>query len=223
MERGSGDLKSIVTLAALYGAGGSVVGPRVAEQMGVPFIDRQIPDGAAEEAGVPEEAVQGIEQPKRNVERFISTLGRASTIGGRGAGAKEQLHLQERRIRAYVEKKVARASASGAVILGRGGMVVLRESPVALHVYLRGSPEARLRRAMESEGIDRVTAERRQRIEDEARRGYVQRAYGVDGDDPGLYHLILDSTKLGIDTCVALIVAAGKARTESAASAGRAG
>lgn len=210
-------------MAALYGAGGSIIGPRVAKQLDVPFLDRQIPDDVAKETGLPERVVQGIdEQPTGGVERFISTLGRASTIGGRGAGSKERLDLQERRIRAYIEQAVARTSASGAVILGRGGMVVLRESPVALHVYLRGALEARLRQAMANEGVDRATAERRLRIEDASRRGYVQRAYGVDGDDPGLYHLILDSPKLGIDACVALIVAASKARIEKAASAERA-
>ena len=42
--------------------------------------------------------------------------------------------------------------------------------------------------------------------------GYVRRAYGVDGKDPSLYHLMLDSTALDIDTCVELIVAASRAR-----------
>lgn len=226
MQRGSGsgDLKPVVTLAALYGAGGSIIGPRVAEQLGVPFLDRQIPDAVAKEMGLPEGAVQSVDERSRTgVERLISTLGRASTIGGGGAGSLERLDLQERRIRAYIERFIARTSVSGGVILGRGGMVVLREAPVALHVYLQGSPEARLRGAMEILGLDRATAQRRQRIEDEARRGYVRRAYGVDGDDPGLYHLILASTELAPDTCVALILAASRARIEMAASAGRTG
>ena len=34
---------AVVTLAALYGAGGSVVGTRVAERLGVAFLDRAIP------------------------------------------------------------------------------------------------------------------------------------------------------------------------------------
>jgi cytidylate kinase len=35
----------------------------------------------------------------------------------------------------------------------------------------------------------------------------------VDGEDPSLYHLMLDSTALDIDTCVELIVTAAQART----------
>ena len=37
---------------------------------------------------------------------------------------------------------------------------------------------------------------------------YVSAAYGVDGLDTDLYHLMLDSTSLDLDTCVDVIVAA---------------
>ncbi len=96
--------------------------------------------------------------------------------------------------------------------MGRGGMVVLRSVPWALHVHLGGPPGARVEQRMAIEGIDRETAERRQEIEDRTRIDYVRRAYGVDGSDPGLYHLMLDSTALDLGICVDLIVTAGRAR-----------
>jgi shikimate kinase len=37
----------VVTLSAGYGAGGSVIGPAVAERLGVPFLDRALPAGVA--------------------------------------------------------------------------------------------------------------------------------------------------------------------------------
>jgi hypothetical protein len=48
----SPELKPVVTLAALYGAGGSVVGPQVAERLGVPFLDREIPEAVAQRSGL---------------------------------------------------------------------------------------------------------------------------------------------------------------------------
>ena len=65
---------------------------------------------------------------------------------------------------------------------------------------------------MRLEGIDRATAARRLEDEDGARMSNVRRAYGVDGTEPSLYHLMIDSTALDIDTCVGLIVAASRAR-----------
>ena len=103
---------------------------------------------------------------------------------------------------------MARASEEGGVVLGRGGMVVLGRVPGVLHVHLGGPEEARVRQAMENEGIDHETAAERRRTEDHLRIGYVRRAYGVDGEDPALYHLALDSTALGLDACVELIVTA---------------
>ena len=205
--------RPVVTLAALYGAGGSVVGPRAAERLGVPFLDREIPEAVAKRTGLPEEAVADVdEQPRSRVERLAASLGRASTATSAIAGPGERLDLHERGIRAYIEEFLAHASLTGGVALGRGGMVVLRSVPWALHVHLGGPPEARVEQRMALEGIDRRTAERRQEAEDRTRIGYVLRAYGVYGEDPSLYHLMLDSTALDLDTCVELIVEASKAR-----------
>jgi cytidylate kinase len=210
------DAKPVVTLAALYGAGGSVVGPRVAERLAVPFFDREIPAAVAQQAGLPTSAVSDVDDAPQSVrERLVSRLGRASTMSAEAGGSADHLDVQERRLRGHLEEFLASAAASGAVALGRGGMVILRDVPSALHVYLRGPREARIRQGMEIEGVDREAAERRQELEDKSRISYVRRAYGVDGEDPALYHLVLDSTALDLDACVELIVAASQARVRS--------
>lgn len=204
----------VVTVAALYGAGGSVIGPRVAERLGVAFLDREIPAAAARNAGVSGEAVAGVDdEPRSGVDRLVATLSRATTTAGGAGGSDERLDLQERRLRAYIEQFLAESAVSGGVTMGRGGMVVLRSVPWALHVHLGGPREARLRQRMALEGIDRQTAERRRRAEDRTRIAYVRRAYGTDGADPSHYHLMLDSTALPLDTCVDLVVQAALART----------
>jgi hypothetical protein len=203
----------VVTLAALYGAGGSVIGPRVAERLDVAFLDREIPHGAASRAGVSEAALAEIDdEPGSGVGRLVATLGRATTTSGGSGGWVERLDLQERRLRAYIEQFLAEAAVAGGVAMGRGGMVVLRSVPWALHVHLGGPREARVQQRMTLEGIDRETADRRQRAADRSRIAYVRGAYGIDGSDPSHYHLMLDSTALALDACVDLIVAAARAR-----------
>ncbi len=194
-----------------------MVGPRVAERLGVALLDREIPEDVARRTGLSEEAVGEVdEKPRSRVERLVETLGRASNITGDAAGSDERPDLQEHRLRGYIEDALARLSASGGVAMGRGGMVVLADVPGALHVYLGGPRGARIEQRMALEGIDRETAERRQEAEDRARIRYVQDAYGVDGNDPSLYHLMIDSTALDLDTCVDLIVTASRARTRQA-------
>jgi cytidylate kinase len=118
-------------------------------------------------------------------------------------------------LRGEIEGFVAEARVSGGVVLGRAGAVILADAPGALHVYLGGSVEARVRALMALEGIEREKAEHDVRAHDRARRAYVREAYGVDGDDPSLYHLMLDATALGPDACVELIVAASRLRMEA--------
>jgi cytidylate kinase len=203
---------AVVTIAALYGAGGSVVGPRVAERLGVQFLDRAIPSAVAKRAGLPEAAVADVdEKPRSGWQRLFALLGRASPATG-ASDQVERLDLEERRLRAEIEEFLAHASRAGGVVLGRGGAVVLAEVPGALHVYLRGDRKARVQRVMELQGVDRATAARRVKANDRARRDYVKSAYGIDGDNPRLYHLMIDAIALGADVCVALIVAAAQAR-----------
>jgi cytidylate kinase len=162
------------------------------------------------------EAIREVDDEQRSApERLLSKLGRAGTVTIAGGERTDQLDLEERRLRSYIEDFVVRASESGCVVLGRGGMVILGSIPTALHVQLQGPRLARVEQAMRLESIDRRTAERRRRAEDAARIGYVRRSYRVDGADPSLYHLILDSTELALEACVDLIVQASHARLKA--------
>ena len=203
-----------MTIAALYGAGGSAIGLRVADELGVPFLDRAIADAVAQRTDLPKEAVDDVDDEVRTkVERLTTWLGRTSTLGGDSGGRVERLETHQRMVRAGIEAVLADASVNGGVVIGRGGMVVLRSIPWVLHVHLGGAREARIDQAMVLQGISRGLAEERQRIEDRTRMTYVRQAYGVNGEDPSLYHLMIDSTALGIDACVDIISAASRART----------
>ena len=186
----------------------------MAEALGVPFLDRAIPDAVMRRADLPREAVDDADDETRTkIERLTSWLARTSTMTGDSGGRVERLDTQDRMVRAHIEAVLAEASVVGGVILGRGGMVVLRSVPWALHVHLGGARQARIDQAIALQGIDREIAEERLTSEDRARKTYVRHAYGVDGEDPSLYHLMLDSTALAIDVCVDIISAASRART----------
>jgi cytidylate kinase len=212
--------RPIVTIAALYGAGGSTVGPRVAERLGVRFLDRAIPAAVAERAGIHEDAVSELdEEPQSLHDRLAGMIGRA-TPPMSASGQVERLDLQQRQLRAEIEEFLAEASRSGGVVLGRGGAVVLASIPGVLHVHLGGDRKARIQRVMDLQSIDRETAAQRQKANDRARRSYVESAYGIDGNSPSLYHLMIDAVALGPDVCVDLIVAASESRMRHPAASG---
>jgi cytidylate kinase len=188
-----------VTLAAEHGAGGDLVAPRVAEGLGVAFLDRALPASLA--AAIAESEKQGS---------FVARLARAGTMTA--SGSVERIDADEGRARAELDEFLISASAEGGVILGRGAVVALADAPGALHVLLMGSHEARVARIAEREGIGRADADRRVRALDRARREYMQRVYGVDAGDRALYHLVIDTLALGVEASVELVLAASRAR-----------
>ena len=108
--------RPVVTVAALYGAGGSVVGPRVAERLGVEFLDRAIPASVARRMGLPEAAVASYdEQPRSRMGRLVESLARVPNPSGDESA--ERLDLDEDRMQAEIEEFLARALASGGVVL----------------------------------------------------------------------------------------------------------
>jgi cytidylate kinase len=208
-----------VTLAARAGAGGNIVGPMVAERLGVSFLDRFITQGVAERAGVPEEVVAANEeQPRGGLSRLMASFSMIPPPDGPPAAG---LANDESHLRIEVEEFIAGASVHGGVILGRGANFVLRSRPDVLSVWLGGPREMRVLELMRAENVDRRTAERAVDFHDEARLGYVRRNYGSEREDPADYHLMIDSTALGLDTVVNIIVEASMARRRQAASSGQ--
>jgi cytidylate kinase len=202
----------LVTMVGRYGAGLTRIGPRVADELGVPYLDRDIVTGVARRLGIPEEAVESydpdVERKLRGpLRRFLDTLGDPATADTGPAADKES-----RRLRSAMAAYLAAATARGGVVVGRGAMVLLRNDPGVLHVRLDGPRKARIEQAMRMFDVDRRSAEQLQKQNDRARDEYVYDVYGVDARDPDLYHLRIDSTALPWDLCVELIVTAARAR-----------
>ena len=192
--------RPIVTVAAEHGAAGDLVAPRVADALGVPFLDRVLPASLAT-ASMESERPSGL----------VGSLARASSI--LAGEPVERMDLNEGHMRADLAEFLARTSTDGGVVLGRGGVLVLADAPTALHVLLTGNRQGRVERVAERERIDSDEADRRVRAHDRARREYVRRAFGVDPDDRALYHLIVDTVALGVDATVELVLTASRART----------
>jgi cytidylate kinase len=191
--------RPIVTVAAEHGTGSDLIAPRVADALGVPFLDRALPPSllAADEA-----------------ERSSGVVGRLARTGTIFASEPvERIDSDEGRIRAELAEFLVRASTEGGVVLGRGGVFVLGDAPNALHVLLGGARDGRVARVAEREGLDPDEADRRVRAQDRARKAYMRRVFGVDPDDRTLYHLVVDTVALGIDASVELVLAASRART----------
>ncbi len=205
---------TVVTLSAPYGAGGSEVGPEVAERLGVEFLDRAIPTGVAERLAVPlREAVERDEAIGGWFARALLSFGQVGPVLAGAAPPPGAMLNPDAFCQATEQVLRERAAGEGAVILGRAGAVVLRDHPDALHVRLTGPRDALIEQGMLLEGVDRATAERHADETDRARETYVRHFYRVDARDAKHYHLVIDSTAIPLSACTDLIVDAARARS----------
>ncbi len=196
----------VITISASYGAGGSRIGPAVAERTGGHFVDRAIPAEVAARLDVPVDEARVHDD--RASSGLMGLLARVPNLSGVVLPEPENPVFQRE-----TERLIREAAGHGnVVVLGRAAALVLADRPGALHVRLDGPEEARLRQAMAVEGIDRHEARRRMREADRARDAYVRHFYGADARSCRHYHLVLDSTAIALDACVEVIVAAAAAR-----------
>jgi cytidylate kinase len=201
----------LIALSASYGAGGNIVGPALAEHLGVPFVDRAIPTKVAQELNVPFEEADRMESEsptwlERLLRGFVGM--EASVASSLPPGALTADDFRRETERAVI----AQCETGEGVILGRAAAVVLRDDPRVLRVRLDGPREARLLQAIRL-GVEERTATKAIDRLDRTHRTYTRELYGVDIRDPDLYDLVLDSTRLHVETCVEVIDAAASAGT----------
>jgi cytidylate kinase len=202
----------VVTISAPYGAAGAEVAPAVAERLGLPFHDRAIPAQVAVRLGVPvAEAEANDETVVRGLWRLVASLG---TMPDPVGGVLPEPALPDARAYRHQTERVLTEIADGAggVVLGRAGALVLRDRPDALHVRLDGPPERRLQAAVARSGRPVEEVRREMQATDRARQAYVQHFYRCDLTSARLYHLVIDSTVLPVDTVVDIVVEAARAK-----------
>lgn len=107
------------------------------------------------------------------------------------------------------------AQIGDVIIVGRGGQVVLKDFPNVLHVRIHAPAEWRILRLTERLGLDQKEAERQIRQGDRERARYLKHFYNVKGDDPDLYHLVVNTGKVPIDLATQIICDAAQRLAQS--------
>lgn len=206
-----------------------MIGPAVAERLGLPFVDRAVPTTVAAEIGCTlEEALAHDGRAEHGLGRLLAGAARVPgvALGGIDVYLPGGDLVPKEEFVARTEQVIRQAAdGEGGVILGRAAAVVLGDRPGTLHVRLDGPADRRLERVLRGLTDAPAAAPRRERTEEERRRSarriladndrarsaYVKHFYRVDPASPRLYHLVIDSTRLSPDAVTTLIVTAAHA------------
>ena len=92
------------------------------------------------------------------------------------------------------------------IILGRCASEILKDQSNVFNIYVCAEKEDRIHRVMELESLSRDEAEARIRETDEEREKYYYQHTGRTWGDVSDYHVILDTSELGIENCADVLI-----------------
>ena len=227
----------VVTIDGQIGSGGLDLGVRVARALGADYLDRLVLAEAAKRIGATVEALSQKEQETgrlgERIARLLQTLLERSAVAGSGgdpyfgpgietilarpyeeiSGAtitRAQELDDERFIKATTEVINDVAEMGNAVIIGRGGCVILKDSASVLHVGVVAELEDRITRIMEREHLDREEAEKRTVELEKAREAYFRKFFKMPPLDPMLYHIVINTSIISLDYAEGIVIQAAR-------------
>ncbi|OGG56481.1 MAG: hypothetical protein A3F84_15745 [Candidatus Handelsmanbacteria bacterium RIFCSPLOWO2_12_FULL_64_10] len=207
---------AVITISRQFGSAGLAVARRTAERLGYSCLDRTIVTDVARLANVSEQEIEKHDERGQSLfERLLTGIfGSPSeaypfrALSGVPAGVVgvpplieglERYRMPNRTdVLSLIEQVIRSAAGRGnVVIVGRGSQALLADWPEALHVRLVAPLEVRCRRIAEQEGIGLEEAMALIQATDRSRERYIRQHYGVDWEDPDLYHLMVNTGRIG--------------------------
>ena len=190
---------AVITISRQYGAGGKTLGKMVATELGYEFADSEIVAKVAEMANVSTHWVQTVEnEAGGKLSRFVSRMVSRPLVDKILKG--ERGYIDETIYLDYLVLIIAQIADEGdVVILGRGSQYILDDHPDAFHILMIDAFENRVRFMQKNYDLSESRATRLIRGEDKRRKTLYQKLGKTDYDDPFLYHLVLNMSKLTLE------------------------
>jgi cytidylate kinase len=183
-----------IALSRLPGSGADELGRLLAERLGYAFFGIEIVDRIARLSGIQHELVRGMDERVRGaIEAMVDGLrGRPAALG------------ESEYVRCLVRVIATLGEGGSAVIVGRGGPYLL-DAGRALRVLVVARREERIERVAKRYDLPFAEAAGRLDREDEGRRQFVRRSFGVDPDDASLYDVAVNTSSFGVEGAAAVI------------------
>ena len=190
--------RDVLTVSRERGSGGTIVGMMVAKELGWDFYDREIIDGVAQRTGAEPEAIAAHD------ERATTFMHQVLIQLLEGKHPTEAQYL-----RSLVRVMRSLRARGNAVIMGRGGHIVL---PDSLRVRVVAPLDLRVERVAELESLSLDEARHEILSADRDRRHFLKSAFGVDADDPTYFDLVLNTGAMSLEHAAHLVHCAVETR-----------
>ncbi len=176
-----------ITISRQMGSLGDKIARRVAELLGWQVFDRELVHEIAISTKMREQVIESLdEHQKEAAKSWIQGIIDSDSISS------------DRYAHHLVRVITSIAEHGSAVIVGRGANFIL-DPAKGLRVRVVAPREIRLRRIMESEGLDEKEARKELRSADNRQIAFIRHYFHQDVDDVCHYDLVLNTAYLGLE------------------------
>lgn len=208
---------AVITISREIGSEGDKIAEILCEELGYQRVDKAMLLHIAGEAGVDVDAVLAKEQSFASKPRLISS--EMASLYARDPSAFQKTGALDDQTYARVVRETLEqfAREGNAIIIGRGGQMVLRDWPGTCHVQLFAPLKVRVQRLCLRDNIREAEAERRIRESDEQKRQFIRHMHrNADWKNPAYYHLTINTAQLSSEIAAQIIILAAEAIERSA-------
>lgn len=190
---------TIITIGRTFGSGGREIGHAVADNLGIPFYDKELLAESAREGGVAAEQLSRFDEARPDGLIYSMALNPYYRTD-----AQESLDMIAQRIQINAIRNVA--GRGSCVIVGRRADQILRDEYNILSVFISAPMEKRIARVSKRDGLTEKESKKKINKADKSRRSYYDFYGEGDWGNAANYHLCLNSDELGIDGAVDMIL-----------------
>ena len=227
----------VITISNQYGAGGVELGKELAKRLEIDYLDKEIIHKVALEVNVPDAEVAEFEPQHHSKYRgFFSTLfdldalKKKAQVMEAAQAAEEKYDDRDKipfqyHVDGWIDSEIykqmivkivsALGQRRGVVIRGRGGQYILQDNPRTLHVRLVSEFDDRVEWTSKRRGINKADAEQFVATLDSRSRDYLRFYFDCDPDQPTMYHLVINTSRVTVEQGVDIVEKLARAITEA--------
>lgn len=196
-------MRSIITISREFGSGGREIGRILAEQLDIPFYDKELLEIASKESGICQELFVKHDESYSNSFLFSLVMGNYPvTADGR---INPDMPLNHKLFLAQFDTIKNLAEKGPCVIVGRCADYVLKNMPNVVNFFVSGNIIEKRARILERYDIEKNKAEDFIKKTDKRRASYYNYYTDMKWGEAKNYDLCINSSKTGIDGAVRLM------------------
>jgi len=198
--------KFSITISRQLGSGGAYIGQQLAKQLDIFYADREIIDRVARQYAILEEDVASNDE---KIISFWQSFLQFNTIStDMNVPPKLQAPTDKELFQAEAEIIEHIVHERSAVIIGRCGSYILRDTPNNIKIFLYGDIPFRIKRVQSLYQVSEDAAESMIEQSDKDRARYCRIVTNKEWDwnDSRNYDLAVDTSKLGVDKSIEFIL-----------------